>query len=120
MSGAPSLVPALKDLCVTKVAAQFQAHPTFGDLPINIAKKVTDALPVDLPFDLAVALVADEFYWKRRACSTWGNCDTSQYGSCWKQLFIERHLQEALERHVIILSACQYGLLVITTAGSYH
>eukprot|EP00775_Hariotina_reticulata_P013344 gene13344-13472_t len=62
MSGAPSLVPSLKDLCVGRVAAQFQANPTFGDLPDKIAKKVTDALPIDLPFELAVALVADEQY----------------------------------------------------------
>ena len=40
----------------------------------------------------------DEAYWRRRATARWRNCDTVQHGRSWKQLFMERHLQEALEQ----------------------
>lgn len=42
-------------------------------------------------------LIADEDYWRRRAAARWRNCDPAGNGRSWKQLFFERHLQEALE-----------------------
>lgn len=42
-----------QDLCVTVVAGNFEANPSFGPLPDKTLKKVVDILPIDLPIELA-------------------------------------------------------------------
>lgn len=95
---APALPFSLKDLCIQAVSANFQQAPTFGGLPDDLAKRVTDGLPLTLPLHLAAALISDETYWKNRACLRWRNCVTAPHGRSWKQLYMEQNLQEALEQ----------------------
>lgn len=94
---APQLVPQLRDLCIKAVAGGFQDRPVLGSLDDKCVQKVVDNLALDLPLDIAV-LISGESYWQRRAAERWKNCDTLPHGSSWKQLYMERNLQEAIEQ----------------------
>jgi hypothetical protein len=99
MAVAPILpVPALRDLCVRAVAEGFPAAPTFGSLRAREVSAVVRELSLDLPFHVALPLISDEDYWRRRAAARWrGSLVVASHGQSWKQLYVERHLQEALE-----------------------
>ncbi|KAI8469465.1 MAG: flagellar associated protein [Monoraphidium minutum] len=99
MATGPMLVQPLKELCIRAVSSNFGASPTFGGLPEASCKRVVEGLPLDLPLELVGALITDEGYWQRRAAARWRNCDPAAHGRSWKQLYFERHLQEALERY---------------------
>lgn len=95
---APQLVPALRDLCISAVATGFRARPLLGNLSDACVQQVVDKLSPDLPLEIAAVLVEGESYWQRRAAGRWKNCDTLPHGSSWKQLYMERNLQEAIEQ----------------------
>lgn len=95
---APQLVPQLRDLCIKAVAGGFQARPELDGLDDTCVQRVVDNLSLDLPLDIAAVLIAGEGYWQRRAAARWKNCDTLPHGSSWKQLYMERNLQEAIEQ----------------------
>lgn len=97
-TGYPYVTP-LKELCVEVVAQHFEASPTFGKLPALYVKRVVDLLSLDLPLELAGALIDDESYWKRRACMRWKSCDVEAHGRSWKQLYFEKNLEVALEAY---------------------
>lgn len=97
-TGVPYVTP-LKDLCVRVVAANFEARPTFGNLPALYVKRVIDLLNLDLPLELVGTLIDDEQYWKRRSCARWKNCQVAAHGNSWKQLYFERNVENALERY---------------------
>ncbi|MEW5310530.1 MAG: hypothetical protein WDW38_002319 [Sanguina aurantia] len=94
---APILVIPLQELCIKVVAANFEESPSFGLLPDALMRKVIHILPLDLPLELAGALIHDEKYWKRRGCARWKNCEVFAHGNSWKQLYFERNLQDVLE-----------------------
>lgn len=96
--GAPQLVPQLKDLCIKAVASGFESRPILSNLNDTCVQRVVDNLSVDLPLDIAAVLIAGEGYWQRRATVRWKNCDILPHGSSWKQLYMERNLQEAIEQ----------------------
>lgn len=43
-------------------------------------------------------LIEDEEYWRRRTGLRWRNCDIVVLRKTWKQLYMERNLEAALER----------------------
>jgi hypothetical protein len=43
-------------------------------------------------------LIDDEEYWRRRTGLRWRNCDIVVLKKTWKQLYMERNLEAALER----------------------
>lgn len=95
---APQLVPQLRDLCITAVATVFESRPVLSNLDDTCVQRVVDNLALDLPLDIAAVLIAGESYWQRRAAARWKNCDSLPHGRSWKQLYMERNLQEAIER----------------------
>eukprot|EP00879_Flechtneria_rotunda_P009172 GHRR01009602.1.p1 GENE.GHRR01009602.1~~GHRR01009602.1.p1 ORF type:complete len:439 (+),score=139.70 GHRR01009602.1:208-1524(+) len=95
---ASPLLPPLKDLCISVIASNFQDRPAFGDLPEKSVKRITAGLPLNLPLELAARLITDEAYWKRRAAIRWANCEASPHGRSWRQLYMEKNLQDALEQ----------------------
>lgn len=96
---APQLVPQLRDLCIKAVAAGFDSRPVqTSKLDERCVKQIVDNLAVDLPLDIAAVLIAGESYWQRRSAARWKNCDPLPHGQSWKQLYMERNLQEAIEQ----------------------
>lgn len=59
--------------------------------------KVLDALSTSLPLQVTANLISDEDYWRRCCTTRWPVCDVSGYGSSWKRLFFERHLENLIE-----------------------
>lgn len=96
---APQLVPQLRDLCIKAVAAGFHNRPVQSSkLDERCVKQIVDNLAVDLPLEIAAVSVAVESYWQRRSAARWKNCDPLPHGQSWKQLYMERNLQEAIEQ----------------------
>lgn len=94
---APKLVPHLRDLCITAVAAGFEGRPVLRGLDDACVQQIVGNLSIDLPLQIATVLITEESYWQRRATARWKNCDTMPHGGSWKQLYMERNLQEAIE-----------------------
>ena len=61
-------------------------------------REITQNLPVDLDANIAAEFVFDENYWKRRCIEHFlqRNCQISEHGLTWKQLYFENYLQKVL------------------------
>lgn len=58
-----------------------------------VLKKLSPSLPLHVTSDL----LPDGVYWKRCCEQRWDFCDVSLYGSSWKRMFLERHLENIIE-----------------------
>lgn len=88
-----------QEVCVEAVASQFD-ETTLSNAAEKYHVPIVDQLPLDLPLELAGAAITqerNEKYWKLRSQGRWTNCDASQHGGSFKQLFFERNLQDVLE-----------------------
>lgn len=74
-------------------------YPSLEGLPPHFVRAITELLALDLEIEVAGAYIHDESYWRRRSLETtdWINCQISEHGQSWKQLFFERYLQQELE-----------------------
>ena len=102
-SGFPYVIP-LKELCLESVARAFASDQKClreGVLPETLRARIVDLLDVRLDIDLAGRWIADEAYWCRRARARWpslarpGFAPTAR-GRSWKQMFFEKHVEEAI------------------------
>ena len=75
-------------------------HPVLEQLDSYYREKVLEHLPTSVPLNTTAPLIADEDYWKRCCNARWKLCDIAEHGYSWKTLFFERHVQEAVEKHV--------------------
>ncbi|OQR97912.1 hypothetical protein ACHHYP_09443 [Achlya hypogyna] len=93
-------IDTLVILCVKVLTGQFstKANPMQG-IPARFLPEVTQRLPMDLPLTAAAPHIHDENYWKRCCLNHpgWTNLQISQHGLTWKQLYLERTVQDALE-----------------------
>ena len=102
-SGFPYVIP-LKELCLESVARAFASDQRClreGVLPETLRARIVDLLDVRLDIDLAGRWITDEAYWCRRARARWpslarpGFAPTAR-GRSWKQMFFEKHVEEAI------------------------
>ena len=68
-------------------------------------REITQNLPVDLDANIAAEFVFDENYWKRRCVEHFlqRNCQISEHGLTWKQLYFENFIQKVLQSLVSFL-----------------
>ena len=91
-------IETLTSLSVSVIAKNFEKKPVSSDIPKKLLPELTAKLPLDLDISVASAYVNDERYWKARSESrSWKNCQISEHGNTWKQLYMELSLQEVLE-----------------------
>ncbi|KDO34793.1 hypothetical protein SPRG_00854 [Saprolegnia parasitica CBS 223.65] len=94
------VMDSLVILCVKVLTAQFstKANPMHG-IPAKFLPEVTQRLPLDLPLTATAPHIHDENFWKRCCLHHpgWTNLQISLHGLTWKQLYMERTIQEALE-----------------------
>ena len=59
-------------------------------------REITGKLSLELDAKIAAEFVFDENYWKRRCVEQFmlRNCQISEHGLTWKQLFFETYLQQ--------------------------
>ena len=102
-SGFPYVIP-LKELCLESVARAFASDQSClreGALPETLRARLVDLLDLRLDVHLAGRWIADEAYWCRRARARWpslarpGFAPTA-HGRSWKQMFFEKHVEEAI------------------------
>lgn len=92
-------IPSLLLLCLKVVSDRFCLEPKATNVPRKFFPEVMARLPLDLDVCVSAPNVSDENYWKRCCMSKpeWKNLEISDHGLTWKQLFLEKHLQELLE-----------------------
>ncbi|TYZ58549.1 hypothetical protein PybrP1_001246 [[Pythium] brassicae (nom. inval.)] len=112
-------IPTLLLLCLKTVADRFRADPKAQNVPRKFFPDVMARLPLDLDVCVSAPTVSDENYWKRCCMSklAWRNLQIEAHGLTWKQLYLEKHLQDVLEdfdagaddtdRLVDVVKACQ-------------
>ncbi|KAA0168211.1 hypothetical protein FNF28_02629 [Cafeteria roenbergensis] len=92
-------IPRLTALALRAIAANFESNPRIEGLAPEYSLAITSSLPLDLDVGVTGPHVHDEHYWKRAALEHkhWRNCRIEDHGLSWKQLYLERHLQDSLE-----------------------
>jgi hypothetical protein len=99
MAAVPGSVQALQAVCVRALAAAVNAGAVpaaAGRLPAPLEQQVVEQLSLELPLEVAAVMIQEGRYWHRRAAARWSNCDATPHGGSWKQLYMERNLQQAI------------------------
>ncbi|ETV85390.1 hypothetical protein H257_03144 [Aphanomyces astaci] len=93
-------IDSLVIMCIKVVTDRFstKANPMAG-IPTRFLPEVTQRLPLDLHIVATAPHIHDENFWKRCCLhrAGWSNLQIAQHGLTWKQLYLERNLQEELE-----------------------
>jgi len=90
---------SLAEKCIKQIVANFSEIPVGDNIPVKYISEVTSKLPIDLKPKTAALYIHDEAYWKRRCVEEfgWQNCDITQHGMMWKQLYFEKYIKQRLE-----------------------
>uniref|UniRef100_A0A6P7F4V2 Dynein regulatory complex subunit 5-like n=1 Tax=Diabrotica virgifera virgifera TaxID=50390 RepID=A0A6P7F4V2_DIAVI len=91
-------VPTLADLCVKRIAERFEERPYFHELPCEDKDHLLELLSTKIQLEIAIPLIDDEYYWKRRYDDHFGIITRRKpYPWTWKHLYIEREVQRLIE-----------------------
>lgn len=120
-----SAIPSLVVMCLKLISDQFRQDPKIHNVPRKFLPDVMARLPLDMDVCVSAPNLTDENYWKRccMSKSAWKNLQINEHGLTWKQLFLEKHLQDLLEGfdasaddidHLIdIVKACQEHIFTL-------
>lgn len=62
------IIPDLKILALRTIVSTWKDNPVLKDLPTCADRDVLlETLPTDLPIELTIPRIEDEFYWERAA-----------------------------------------------------
>ena len=90
---------SLVSKCIKVVVANFERNPVKELIPPPQMAQITAQLPTSLSPIVGGRFVYNENFWKRCCVDKfgWHNCNLSEHGMLWKQLYFERLVQERLE-----------------------
>lgn len=90
---------SLLSKCITVVVDNFGDRPVREVIPPPQMSEITRQLSTKLSPLIGAKYVYDESFWKRSSVDKygWQNCNLSEHGLLWKQLFFEKLLQDKLE-----------------------
>ncbi|XP_076873788.1 dynein regulatory complex subunit 5 [Brachyhypopomus gauderio] len=114
-----AVVPSLANLCLQNIVKHFQEKPILDELLPDHRAYVLEKLSTSLPLSVTANLVSDEAYWKRCCESRWGLCDVSEYGSSWKRMLFERHLENIIELFIPDVTDPESVLEVVPQCQNY-
>ncbi|TMW63000.1 hypothetical protein Poli38472_005618 [Pythium oligandrum] len=94
-----AVIPSLVILCLKVISDKFRLEPKIHNVPRKFLPEVMSRLPLDMDVCISAPNITDENYWKRccMSKSAWKNLQISEHGLTWKQLFMEKNLQDMLE-----------------------
>ncbi|XP_075056881.1 dynein regulatory complex subunit 5 [Mixophyes fleayi] len=95
-----SVIPPLSALSLQHIVSNYGNNPILEKLLPKHKTKVLDLISTSLPLHVTANLITYEGYWRRCCSERWPICDISHYGSSWKRLFFERHLENLIERFI--------------------
>jgi hypothetical protein len=92
-------IQSLSFMCLKVISDKFRFEPKIQNLPRRFLPDIMARLPLDMDICLSAPNVSDENYWKRCCMNkaSWKNLKISDHGLTWKQLFLEKHVQDLLE-----------------------
>jgi hypothetical protein len=90
---------SLMSICIKVVVENFERMPVNELLPPPQMAEITKQLPTNLNPLIGARFVFNENYWKRCCVEKygWHNCNLSEHGLLWKQMYFEKLLNERLE-----------------------
>ncbi|XP_043250668.1 dynein regulatory complex subunit 5-like [Colletes gigas] len=92
-------VPTLRTLALHVIASVWKDNPILEELPTCEDKnELIEILPTNLPFELTITRIEDEYYWERCSKDRWEHNDPTEHGNSWRQRYCEGLLCECLER----------------------
>lgn len=101
-------VPSLIDISSEVVSKNFFLYPHLPGLRVQyIIDKIVEQVSTSLPITVTAPNIEHESYWKKACESRWKVITPNDHGWSWKQTYIERHLEELLNKH----SGEDYSLL---------
>lgn len=120
-AGLTSAIPSLLHMCLKIISDRFRLKPLAQNVPRQFFPEVMARLPLDLDVCVTAPYVTDENYWKRCCLSKtqWKNIQISSHGLTWKQLFLEKHLQDLLETFDSSTNEQGYLLAVIKASSEF-
>ena len=90
---------SLVSKCIKVVVANFEKNPVKEIIPPPQMAQITSQLPTTLSPIIGGRYVYNENFWKRCCVDKfgWHNCNISEHGMLWKQLYFEKLFQEKIE-----------------------
>lgn len=111
-------VPTLIELAIDVVAANITLYPGLDGVEEDYIKQdIIKKCSRDIPTRVAAQNIDYEFFWEDCCELKIDNCKKEDHGNSYKQAFIERYLENLLEKHksegnqsnlIHELSACRY------------
>lgn len=93
-------VPRLDLLVVNAIATNFHEFPTIDKIPAAYVDNLVALVDTEkINFRVAVKNIVAESFWKKKAEVRWKVNVPAQHGNCWKRLYAEKHLGEAIESY---------------------
>ncbi|KAJ8921731.1 hypothetical protein NQ315_010641 [Exocentrus adspersus] len=90
--------PTLADCCVQTISKHFDKYQILDELPCMDRDHLLEILSHDLPLEVAVPVLNDEYYWQQRYKAKFGLILRRKPANwTWKNLYMERHVQEIIE-----------------------
>lgn len=72
------VIPDLKILTLRAILSTWKDNPVLQDLPTCVDRDVlVETLPTDLPFELTITRIDNDFYWQRAAKDRWDSYRSS-------------------------------------------
>ncbi|KAF3423407.1 hypothetical protein E2986_01732 [Frieseomelitta varia] len=91
-------VPSLKTLALRVIASVWKKNPILEELPTcEDRNMLMEILPTDLPFELTIRKIENEYYWERCSKARWQHNDCAKHGNSWRRRYCEGALREYLE-----------------------
>ncbi|KAG9431613.1 dynein regulatory complex subunit 5 [Apis mellifera carnica] len=92
-------VPSLKTLALRVIASEWKRNPILEELPTcEDRNELIEILSTDLPFELTIKKIEDDYYWERCSKARWEHNDLSIHGNSWRRRYCEGTLSEYLEK----------------------
>ena len=104
--------------CIKVLTRHFVTSPDLKGIPQKLLPQITERLPVDLDVTITGPHLLDENYWKRccYARKGWSNLQIMQHGQSWRQLYIERNLQDILETFDIEECTLEHLMAIVSAS----
>ncbi|XP_076231005.1 dynein regulatory complex subunit 5 [Calliopsis andreniformis] len=91
-------VPTLRTLAIRVIASVWKINPIIEELPTcEDRADLIEILPTDLPLELTIKKIDDEYYWERCSKNRWSSNNPADHGHSWRQRYCEGHISEYLE-----------------------
>ena len=100
------LVPSLSDLSLYKILNS----PSFSGVltillseNVKLGKNIFSKLPLTIPLHVSVPFINDQLYWRKKYQLKWNSSRKTNECYTWKQIYLQRYLQELIEGSVRII-----------------